>query len=353
MKRLIYLLLFLILPLCGMTGCALDESVSSIAPKVGDAVYAKNEKNGQTAYKPVTAHYHNNYTQAVYLTIAAPDGKTQTIVSNAIHPFLAQIDGKTKAPTAERHRYQGAIPNAQWIAASDLRAGYRLLGDDENWHTVQHVKTTLESLKAYNLTVADYRTFFIKGTEGTNGVWVHNDCWNILPDNATRRNIGGKEVYTFTDKGKTVHVVENKNWKPGGNQPKYLEANVSSGRVEVKPVSTQERNKITKTEGRLPQSPNFYVENLIKDRNGNYIGKNVGGATENIRTLSEKDYQALKNDILKNSIPGANYGSKGSKGTWYDLPGGGRVGVRISNNHGETIDFDVPGIPTGFKIHKR
>ena len=130
----------------------------------GDSVYSKDEKTGNTAYKPVTAHYQNDYAETVYLTLTAPGGESQTIVSNTIHPFLAQAD--TPLTAAPGHDYRGEIKNAQWVEAAKLRQGYRLLGDDKRWHTVHSVRIAEEPLQAYNLTVADYHTYFIKGEKG-------------------------------------------------------------------------------------------------------------------------------------------------------------------------------------------
>ena len=43
--------------------------------------------------------------------------------------------------------------------------------------TVQSVETKAEALTAYNLTVADFHTYFVKGAgSGADAVWVHNDC---------------------------------------------------------------------------------------------------------------------------------------------------------------------------------
>ena len=130
----------------------------------GDSVYSKDEKTGNTAYKPVTAHYQNDYAETVYLTLTAPGGESQTIVSNTIHPFLAQAD--TPLTTAPGHDYRGEIQNAQWVEAAKLQRGYRLLGDDKRWHTVRSIRIAEEPLQAYNLTVADYHTYFIKGEKG-------------------------------------------------------------------------------------------------------------------------------------------------------------------------------------------
>ena len=43
--------------------------------------------------------------------------------------------------------------------------------------TVQSVETKDEALTAYNLTVADFHTYFVKGNgSGADAVWVHNAC---------------------------------------------------------------------------------------------------------------------------------------------------------------------------------
>lgn len=124
--------------------------------RVGDRVFAKDEASGETGYKPVTAQYGNPYQETVYIEISDGLGKIQTLVSNRIHPFYS--DGK-------------------WIKAEDLKAGSRLFAENGAEPTVQSVTVKQEPLQAYNLTVADWHTYFVKGDKAeTEGVWVHNDC---------------------------------------------------------------------------------------------------------------------------------------------------------------------------------
>lgn len=124
--------------------------------RVGDRVFAKDEASGETGYKPVTAQYGNPYQETVYIEVSDGLGKIQTLVSNRIHPFYS--DGK-------------------WIKAEDLKAGSRLFAENGAEPTVQSVTVKQESLQAYNLTVADWHTYFVKGDKAeTEGVWVHNDC---------------------------------------------------------------------------------------------------------------------------------------------------------------------------------
>ena len=124
--------------------------------RVGDRVFAKDEASGETGYKPVTARYGNPYQETVYIEVSDGLGKIQTLVSNRIHPFYS--DGK-------------------WIKAEDLKAGSRLFAENGAEPTVQSVTVKPEPLQAYNLTVADWHTYFVKGDKAeTEGVWVHNAC---------------------------------------------------------------------------------------------------------------------------------------------------------------------------------
>ena len=124
--------------------------------RVGDYVFAKDEASEKTGYKPVTAQYGNPYQETVYIEVSDGLGKIQTLVSNRIHPFYS--DGK-------------------WIKAEDLKAGNRLSSESGAEQTVQSITVKPEPLQAYNLTVADWHTYFVKGDKAeTEGVWVHNEC---------------------------------------------------------------------------------------------------------------------------------------------------------------------------------
>ena len=124
--------------------------------QAGDRVLSKDEASGVTGYKPVTARYGNPYQETVYIEISDGIGNSQTLISNRIHPFYS--DGK-------------------WIKAEDLKAGIRLLSESGAEQTVQSVTVKPKPLKAYNLTVADWHTYFVKGNQAeTEGVWVHNAC---------------------------------------------------------------------------------------------------------------------------------------------------------------------------------
>jgi len=108
--------------------------------RVGDRVFTKDETSGVTGYKPVTARYGNPYQETVYIEVSDGIGNSQTLISNRIHPF-----------------YSGG----KWIKAEDLKAGIRLFAENSTEQTVQSVTIKPEPLQAYNLTVADWHTYFI------------------------------------------------------------------------------------------------------------------------------------------------------------------------------------------------
>ncbi|MBG8748513.1 pretoxin [Neisseria meningitidis] len=159
--------------------------------QAGDRVFAKDETSGKTGYKPVTARYGNPYQETVYIEISDGIGNNQTLISNRIHPF-----------------YSGG----KWIKAEDLKAGSRLFAESGKTQTVRNIVVKPTPLKAYNLTVADWHTYFVKGNQAeTEGVWVHNDCpYGNLSDN---KSVG--EGKKFTPAQKKAIIQENMNRNGG------------------------------------------------------------------------------------------------------------------------------------------
>ncbi|HEZ4079989.1 TPA: polymorphic toxin MafB class 1, partial [Neisseria meningitidis] len=124
--------------------------------RTGDRVFSKDEASGKTGYKPVTARYGNPYQETVYIKVSDGISNSQTLISNRIHPFYSQ---------------------GKWIQAGRLKKGDTLLSESGAKQTVQNITLKQQPLKAYNLTVADWHTYFVKGSQAeTEGVWVHNAC---------------------------------------------------------------------------------------------------------------------------------------------------------------------------------
>jgi hypothetical protein len=125
------------------------------------------------------------------------------------------------------------------VDAANLKAGYRLLGSSGNWLEVKQIRRTSELLQAYNLTVADFHTYFVKGEEGQEGVWVHNDCWSTLPKEAIatgKTTPDGRPLYAFKGAdGKQVTAYQGKGEDTKWYGPKIYSPDLPVPRgVEVK-----------------------------------------------------------------------------------------------------------------------
>ena len=85
-----------------------------------------------------------------------------------------------------RRWYAGPLADGYWIDAADLRAGDRLLNDDSSRAEVVSSRTLAQPLRAYNLTVKDFHTYFVAANENAAPVWVHNDCFGKVTFNINR-----------------------------------------------------------------------------------------------------------------------------------------------------------------------
>lgn len=161
--------------------------------RIGDLVLSKNETTNQLDYQAVSNLYNNQYSETVYLTVGDNLGNIQVIGTNKTHPFFVQSDNIT--PATEGYIYQGNIANANWTDVNSLKVGDKLLSENNTWQTVQSIKVSQEPITAYNLTVNNNHTFFVKESGGKYGVWVHNSNVCYLPAPMTaqqRRNSAGK-----------------------------------------------------------------------------------------------------------------------------------------------------------------
>ncbi|KIC35400.1 hypothetical protein RA27_22885 [Ruegeria sp. ANG-R] len=129
------------------------------------------------AWQAVQAQYSNPYEETVSVTVRdAETGIEQTIVSNRIHPYFVQT-ARAVADSSEGHVYTGPLENSHWVDAAELQTGDRLLNDDGTWAEVVGVEVEAEPLTAFNLTVAEFHTYFVAANENAAPVWVHNDCF--------------------------------------------------------------------------------------------------------------------------------------------------------------------------------
>ncbi len=160
---------------------------------VGDEVMARDEASGETAWKAVVAHYANRYEHTLRIVILdLESGASHVVRSNRIHPFF--VVSKEQQPEllavsgGEPQRGKGSL-EGDWVEAAQLRSGDRLLGTGGGWSEIVNVSSARSPFTAFNLTVADFHTYFVKGPSANDNVpsvWVHNKCDEKLPTGSRR-----------------------------------------------------------------------------------------------------------------------------------------------------------------------
>ena len=295
-----------------------------------DEVWAREEATGTMGWQPVLSHYHNTYDSTVAVSIRSGLGVEQIIESNEIHPYFARLPEGSKAPTSnsEGHDYDGSIDRGHWVDAINLQPGYQLLGSDGNWQSVVGVMIRAESLKAFNLTVANYNTYFVAGNDDARGVWVHNKCWDELDDlpkgtEPKGKNDFGQDQFEGPD-GRIIYKGEDGRYYDAIDHPPGPKRNPEGPLADG---YERDGKDIVGPEG------GRYTD-VGTDRNGNGVYKDKDG---NFYTL--KDGKPHYNpDRFRTGLTAERLVTKD-----LDEKGWERVGGTADDNVSGTIDADIPG----------
>jgi hypothetical protein len=146
----------------------------------GDLVFAYDSTKGVVTARPITACLGNWTQHLVKIKIG-----DETIWATRIHPFF--------------------LPETNdWLPAAELRTGMKVLGIDLEWRVIQDVQVMGTHEDTFNITVADFHTFFV----GRIGLLVHNAGYSSLEKTSTQvytvRNTAGEPVYV----GKTTQGLD-------------------------------------------------------------------------------------------------------------------------------------------------
>jgi len=93
--------------------------------------------------------------------------------------------------TTEEHPFY--VDGNGWVAASNLCAGDRLVGLENNDAVVAEVSRTERVEVVYNFEASGYHTYFVEDASRHHVVWVHNQCTYKTAMDAVRE-IGGKQL---------------------------------------------------------------------------------------------------------------------------------------------------------------
>ncbi|WP_027665580.1 hemagglutinin repeat-containing protein [Rhizobium leguminosarum] len=200
-----------------VAGCSFDGStlvktidgftaISNINP--GKSLVWSRDEQGHEGYKLVQKRFLDKHPETVYLTLQSENGRVkQTIITTLLHRVFAVLpEGASKAAqiAIDGEFYSGPIRNGVWIAIKDLKPGDRMLNDDESWSDVVSVRIEAKPLDAYNLTVADFHTYFVKqaANHDAKSVWVHNVNCTV----STKTYADGGQTIEVTGKGSKAYA---------------------------------------------------------------------------------------------------------------------------------------------------
>jgi len=144
-----------------------------------DKVLSRNEKTGEHGYKNIVAKYSNYYPEQVIIESAnATTGEFVSVISNKIHPIFVIAKSDKNRVSSEGHYYAGMHQNGVWVDASELLIGDELLNDDGTRSYITSVTIIDQAFEAFNLSVADFKTYFVGQHGKQSKFWVHNSCIN-------------------------------------------------------------------------------------------------------------------------------------------------------------------------------
>lgn len=147
--------------------------------KVGDAVWAWDEENGQAVARRVVELSRHQDRPVVEVRIQNAFGLIESIVATPNHPFFVHGEG--------------------WVEARDLSVGQRLQTHEQSFAQVLQVSQRSDLQTVYNFTVEGVHNYFV----GESDVLVHNACsqWaKILFDS-------GRGVPSFLKNPHAHHIV--------------------------------------------------------------------------------------------------------------------------------------------------
>ena len=195
---------------CSFVAGTLVATENGLVPieqiRIGERVWARNVTTGETALKPVTALPGGEKRAIWRVAIADANGAIETFSTTNNHPWWIFAQGNI----------------GRWVTtdelASDMLVVARKSDGPYGGAVVRDVRETDHTDVNYNLTVSDFKTYFV----GKHQLLVHN-CQDTVgrtgtPNNAIGNNrhsvIGGRE-YTghaldrMQETGMTPTVVEN------------------------------------------------------------------------------------------------------------------------------------------------
>ncbi|WP_448954903.1 hemagglutinin repeat-containing protein [Labrys neptuniae] len=341
-----------------LAGCSFDGStlvetnhgfmaIRDVRPGI-DEVWSRDE-DGSAGFKVIQGLLQDWHPDRLYLTVRSlTNGSTQTITTTTNHPFFAvPEEGMAVAVSLKSgtHLYRGPIQNGAWVHAEDLKPGYRLLESRNGWADVISIRVTQEPISAYNLTIKDFHTYYVKEASNDNAkpVWVHNtDCVTIRRSDLEFERTAGGNINIFANvNGKRINIA-------------YVEQDINGPELMI--FTNTQGLKLRLDGGGLTRT---ILESTISDyklRNSGQMPPNLPGSlAEDNLTNFQKEFARAKvaNPTLTDQQLGDIAIRRVSFGTARIALGYGDLSVKLIEFETKTVDGILMNIPKKISVNAK
>ena len=145
--------------------------------EVGDLVWARDVETGETLLKPVMDLVRRHERQIWIVELLTEDGSTSRFETTDDYPWW--------------------IPQKGWVDTEDLEAGMVAMTKGHQSAIVSLVEKSERTDATYNLTVADFKTYFV----GNGGILVH-----ICPNGSYKHEFASGKAYAGKGDAKRASV---------------------------------------------------------------------------------------------------------------------------------------------------
>ena len=195
---------------CCFVAGTLVETKDGLRPiekiKLGDLVLSRNPETGETTFKAVTDVIPEHDRVIWEVSLTGNDNTSELFETTDEHPWWIVTE----------------VGNGSWKRTDELSDGMIVTTADNQTMTIMSVKDTARIDGTYNLTVADFETYFV----GENKVLVHNCKKKNKQKSRTRRQRKGNapnvKQHPSGGNGKLKCAKRKKHQKvrPGGQEKK-------------------------------------------------------------------------------------------------------------------------------------
>jgi hypothetical protein len=186
--------------------CAQNGDVAGAALNAAGAVLSARQLGGAcfAAGTPILTPDGSKLIETIRpgdWVMAAPDDdhhgeavprQVQAIFENYVETIDLHVNGRVIRTTGEHPFW---VRDRGWVNANQLEAGHELRAAGGRWVVVDRTEGPMPAATVYNMSVAEYHTYFVGHKVWGFAVWSHNS--GICPGDVAPNNAAGKKLVRY------------------------------------------------------------------------------------------------------------------------------------------------------------